>query len=285
MTGLVTDVQAAEITLQSKDGQTVVLAAFEDYRDRIAVGSQVTAWYYPQDSGEAVLRSLDYPPETLFVPVGEIARRVHRVVLLPSSQVDDADGIYDAVREYLHGNLGWYVAPSYLGEEVRKRTDRSGSTLAAMDPRTGGFDMATYLNTTEGVIARVASGTHSDAVLQLDVVQVKAQVARLVASWDGVEEPVAGAGMRTLAKFSMLPHKGEVSASTVELKLWDAKGNLLWRNRRGLALLEVLTGAGNRLRERPLSEILADRSRMQGWMETAFKSIGPETSQAKAPCR
>jgi hypothetical protein len=274
-TGLVTDVQPEQITIQSKDGTTLVLTAFEDYRDRVTVGSQVTALYYPQDNGNPVLKSLDCPAEVLFVPVGTIVTRVHRITLLPDSQIPDAGGLYDAATDYLHTALGWYVAPPYLAEEVRKSAQRSDSMLGAMDPRTGNFDMTAYLNGSESVIAKVASGTRSDAVLELNVVQVEAPVSRLEASWDGVDEPVAGAAFRTIAKFSMFPRRGELPAATVELKLWDAKGNLMWRNRRGLALLEVMNGKGTRLENRPLPAILADTQRIQRWMEAAFKAIGP----------
>ena len=273
--GLVTDIEAGQMTVQTKDGTTLVLTTLEDYRDRVAVGSQVTAWYYPQDNGDAVLKSLDYPLEALFVPVGTITARIHRIVMLPNSQLPDADGLYDEVRDYLHDTLGWYVAPSYLGDEVRRRAQQSSSMLSSMDPRTGNFDMSGYLNKSESVIAKVASGTRSDAVLELNVIQVEAPVYRLEASWDGVEEPMAGAAFRTLAKMSMIPRRGQVPAATVELKLWDAKGNLVWRNRRGLALLEVMNGKGTHLEDRPLPATLGDGERMQRWMEAAFKSIAP----------
>jgi hypothetical protein len=276
--GLVTDIEAEQMTVETKDGTTVVLTTFEDYRDRVAVGSQVTAWYYPQDDGSPVLKSLDYPLEALFVPVGTIATRIHRVVLLPNSQIPDADGLYDEVRDYLHDALGWYVAPSYLAEEVRRRSQQSSSTLASMDPRTGNFDMNSYLNSSQSVVTKVASGTRSDAVLELNVIQVEAPVDRLEASWDGVEEPVAGAAFRTLAKVSVIPRHGQIPAATVELKLWDAKGNLLWRNRRGLTLLEVMNGKGTRMEDRPLSATIGDGERMRRWMEATFKSIAPGSS-------
>jgi hypothetical protein len=79
-----------------------------------------------------------------------------------------------------------------------------------------------------------------------------------------------------------MPHRGEVSASTVELKLLDAKGNLLWRNRRGLAVLQVLAG-GNNLRDRPLSEFLNDTAAVQAWLDATFKSVGPLAANAKSP--
>ena len=274
VSGLVVSVEADRITLQPKDGPIMTLTALEDYRDRLAIGSQVTAWYYPQDNGEAVLKSIDLPPESLLLPASEIERRVHKVILLPNSQVADADALYDAVRDYVHTRLGWYVAPSFLAQEIRRRAAGAGSTLDAMDPRTGRFDLARYAATSESMVKAMAAGSRSDGVLQVDVLQVEAPVSRLVASWDGVEEPVAGAGVRTLAKFSFLPHKGHVPAATVELKLWDANGNLLWRNRRGLALLEVLKG--NHLRERPLPEFLGDSQAVQAWLNAAFKPILPD---------
>ncbi len=272
-TGLVANVEAGQITIQSKDGATLVLTTFEDYRDRVTVGSEVTAVYYPQDSGNPVLKSLDYPAEVMFVPGGAISAHVHKIALLPNSQIPDADMLYDSVTDYLKSSIGWYVAPTYLTEEVSRRA-QGGSMLSAMDPRTGDFDMAAYLKHSDSVIATVASGTRSDAVLELDVIRVEAQVDRLLATWDGVDEPVAGRAVRTLDRFSMFPHRGELPAATVELKLWDAKGNLLWRNRRGLALLEVMNGKGTHLEDRPLPVALGDSERMQHWMEAAFKSIG-----------
>lgn len=281
--GLVSDVQAEQLTLQSKDGSTLVLTTFEDYRDRVAIGAEVTALYYPQDNGNPVLKSLDYPAEMLFAPAGEIASHVHRIVLLPDSQVADADALYDAVRDYVHATLGWYVAPSYLEAEVRRRAQQSGSMLSAIDPHTGNFDMAGYLGKSQSVIASVASQTRSDGVLELNVIQVEAPVNRLEASWDGVEEPVAGAAARTLAKLSMFSRRGELPAATVELKLWDAAGNLLWRNRRGLALLEIMNGKGTHLEDRPLPVALADAPRIQHWMDAAFKSIAPKAPLAPSP--
>lgn len=281
--GLVTEVEAAQLTLQSKDGNTLVLTTFEDYRDRVAAGSQVTASYYPQDNGNPVLRSLDYPAETLFVPAVEIASRVHRIILLPNSQVADADALYDSVRDYLRTTLGWYVAPSYLGPEVRRRAQQSDSMLSAMDPRTGNFDMTAYLGKSQSVMANVASQTRSDAVLELNVIRVEAPVSRLEASWDDVDEPVAGTAARTLAKLSMFSRRGQVPAATVEFKLWDAKGKLLWRNRRGLALLEVMNGRGTQLEDRPLPVALSDTPRVQRWMDAVFKALKPKAASASDP--
>jgi hypothetical protein len=67
----------------------------------------------------------------------------------------------------------------------------------------------------------------------------------------------------------------------VELKLFDAKGKLLWRNRRGFAVLQVLAG-GNRLRDRPISEFLGDTQAVQAWLGETFKSVGPVASGSSA---
>ena len=283
--GVVIQVETTRITIQSRGGESLTLTTFEDYTDRVATGAEVTALYYPQEGSPGVLKSLDYPAECLFVPVGDVQKRVHRLILLPRSDVPDADGLFNAVRDYLHAQFAWYVAPQYLAAEVSRKAQAAGSIMDATDPKTGTFDLTQYLNKSQGLIPKLAEQTRSDAVLELEVIRVNAMVSRLVASWDGIEEPVSGLGMRTLARFSVLPHRGEVSASTVELKLWDAKGKLLWRNRRGLALLQALAGTGNRLRDRPLPEFLMNTQAVQEWLAATFKSVGPlafETSTSKA---
>jgi hypothetical protein len=278
MAGVVAGVEPNRITLRPAEGQTVTLITFEDYRERVAIGAKVRAWYYPQPSGDGVLKSLDYPAASLFVPASTIESRVHRIVLLPSSQVPDADGLFDNMREYLHTRFDWYVAPQYLADEVRRRAARASSTLDAMDAASGRFDLARYLGEAQGPIPQMASQTRSDAVLEVNVSQMQAPVSRMVASWDGVEESVSGPAIRTLAKFTVFSHKGDVPAATVELKLWDASGKLLWRNQRGLALLEVLAGKSNRLRERPLPEFLMNTQAVQSWLAATFKSIAPNVT-------
>lgn len=276
---MVLKIEPTELTLQVA-GSPLVLTTFEDYRDEVAVGSQVTARYYPQDTGANVLESLSYPAESFFVPVNEIGRRVKRTIVLPNSDVPDADGLWDSMRDYLQSRLGWYVAPAYLAAEIRRRAARAGSMLDAMDPASGNLDLSRYLHKTGAVIPRLAAESRVDAVLEADVQQVQAPVSRLVASWDGAEEPLAGPTVRTLAKLSMFSRKGEVPAATVTLKLWDAQGRLLWRNRRGLALLEVLEGKSDHLRERPLPEFLINSQAVQAWLDSAFKNVLPDAQTA-----
>lgn len=279
--GVLLKVEPNQLTVQAA-GAPLVLTTTEDYRDEVAVGSQVTASYYPQDNGVNVLKSLSYPAESFFIPVSEIAQRVHRTIVLPNSDVPDADLLWDSMRDYLQSRFGWYVAPAYLAEEVRRRTALSGSTLDAMDPGSGNFDLSRYLHKSKAVIPSVAAQARVDSVLEADLQQVEAPVSRLLASWDGAEEPLAGATIRTLAKFSVLPRKGEVPASTVTLKLWDAQGRLLWRNRRGLALLEVLEGKSSHLKQRPLPEFLFNGQVVQAWLDSVFQSIPPEAQTEKA---
>src|SRR5213079_742718 len=85
-----------------------------------------------------------------------------------------------------------------------------------------------------------------DAVLDAHVVEVQARLNRLVASWDGVEEPVAGKGSKTIARLAPISPRSAVPATTVVFKLWDSHGNLLWTNRSGFAALAVREGMGAR---------------------------------------
>ena len=282
--GVLLKIEANELTIQAS-GAPLVLTTTEDYRDEVAVGSEVTASYYPQESGLNVLQSLSYPAETFFVPVNEIARRVHRAIILPNSDVPDADLLWDGMRQYLQMRFGWYVAPPVLAAEITRRSAQAGSTLDAMDPASGNFDLSRYLNKSESTIPKVAAQVRADGVLEADVRQVQAHVSRLVASWDGTEEPLAGRTVRELAKLSMFSRKGEVPAATVTLKLWDAHGKLLWRNRRGLALLEVLEGKSSHLKQRPLPEFLFNTQAVQGWLDSVFKNISPEAHSADGKTR
>lgn len=207
-------------------------------------------------------------------PANQIRSGIKRIIILPNSSIADADGLFDAMTTYLETNLGWYVAPRMLAEEIRNRAEKSVSALDAMDPSTGEFDIARYVQGQQNLVGRLASETRVDAVLEADVMQVQAKVRRLVAAWDGMEEPVASRGLKALAKFTIRPAKGEVSAATVVLKLWDAQGKLLWSNRQGFAVLAVLEGGrGNKLRERPLPEALQDTARVENWLTTVFGSL------------
>src|SRR5207302_7189049 len=160
-------------------------------------------------------------------------------------------------------------------------------------PSTGEFDMARYnqeqvakanrtrvpsrppdqATSEQRLIRTLASKARVDAVLEAHVIEVQAKLNRLVAGWDGVEEPVAGKGSRTVAKLALISPRSAVPATTVVLKLWDSRGNLLWTNRMGFAALAVREGMGSKLRERPLSEPLRNRTGVSRWLAAVFSSL------------
>jgi hypothetical protein len=278
--GLVTQVEPASLTIATTDGREVTLTTQEDFSKRVGVGSNVTASYLVE-SGSNLLEFLEYGQEK----GSQIHSSIKKIILLPSSSVPDADGVFDAIEKYLGSRFGWYVAPRVLAEEIRNRTGKSATPLDAMNPETGEFDMAMYLGRQQNLVTKLASETRVDAVLEASVEQVMAKVSRRVASWDGNEEVIGGKGSRTVARVAIVPRKGEVSASTVVLKLWDAQGKLLWSNRRGFAALEVLEGG--KLRYRSLPEYLEDSASVERWLRAVFGSlpaeVAPDQSMAGKP--
>jgi len=356
--GLVTAVEPAEVAILGGDGSEVTVRTEEDFTQKVAVGSKVTAWYSVRD-GANVLDWMEYPRENFFVPADQIRAQIRKVVILPNSEVPDADGLFDALADYLDSTFDWYVAPRELAEQIRDRalkprataatdsgfprstleainpstgefdisrytqaegeagggsqtqaqsqpardtrrsTPRPASALDAIDPSTGEFDMARYTQapaqtpaqaaaanrtrvpsraqdpatSEQRLIRTLASKARVDAVLEAHVIEVQAKLNRLVAGWDGVEEPVAGKGSRTVAKLALISPRSAVPATTVVLKLWDSRGNLLWTNRMGFAALAVREGMGSKLRERPLSEPLRNRTGVSRWLAAVFSSL------------
>jgi hypothetical protein len=365
--GLVTAVGPAQVTILGGDGREVTVATEEDFTQKVAVGSKVTAWYSVRD-GANVLDWMEYPRENFFVPAEQIRARISKVIILPISEVPDADGLFEAMADYLESSFDWYVAPRVLAEEIRDRalkprpaatdaglprstldaidpstgefdlsrysqaegeagrpsqtqpqpardtpksTPRPASTLDAIDPSTGEFDMARYsqapaqttapaatANRTrvpsrpqdqataeQRLIRTLASKARVDAVLEADVVEAQAKLNRLVASWDGVEEPIAGKGSQTIAKLAVISPRSVVPATTVVLKLWDSHGNLLWTNQSGFAALAVREGMRSKVRKRPLSEVLRNRTGVNRWLAAVFSSLRSAPDSASLPSR
>lgn len=277
--GVATQVQPALISIREKNGTEVTLVTQEDLTGQVTVGSELTAWYVPEN-GINLLRRLESTHQTTPIQAIRIQSSVSstsslgsikKVILLPNSQVSEADGLFEAITKFLESRFGWYVAPRVLVEEIRSRAGKPASALETIDPETGEFDMEKYLGEQGGLIPKLASETRVDAVLEVDVEQVRAKVHRRLAAWDGVEEPITSKGSRAFARISIVPERGEVAASTVVLKLWDPKGQLLWNNRRGLAALGVMEG--KELRYRPLSEYLKDTENVHNWLATTFSSL------------
>ncbi len=275
-------VSAARLTVREKGGQEVTLTTREDFSSRVAPGAPVTAWVVFKD-GANVLERLDYPLEKLYTRAERIRSTIQKVILLPESKVPDADKFFDAVARYVSANFGWYVAPRELGEEIRKRAAKSAATSAldAFDSKTGEFDMGKYLGGQEGFIQALVSETRVNAVLEVEIDRVMAKVNKGVASWDGLEEPLRRG--QSSGRLTRTRERGEVAASTVVFRLWDSAGQLLWTNRRGLAVLGVLEGTSRKaeLVYRPLSEYMADSAGVENWLPEAFGSLVTETPGRK----
>jgi hypothetical protein len=212
------------------------------------------------------------PQESALAPEASVEiPQIKKVIILPASEVPDSDDFFDTLAGYLETQFGWYVAPRALAEEIRRRAAAT-TTLDAIDPKTGEVDMSRLTGADSGLVPRLASRARVNAVLEANLLQAKAEVHRMVARWDGVEEPIAGKGTTKLAKFTPTPVKGQISASTVVFKLWDARGRLLWSTRRGLTTLSASAG-GNHLRDKPLPEFLDDTGAVQKWFAGTFAPV------------
>jgi hypothetical protein len=278
--GKAVSVESTQVTIQDAKGQMVTVICKEDFTLKIAVGSAVTAWYTP-DEGANHLDWLEYPLENFFVPAEKIRTQVKKVVVLPNYAVPDSRELVDRIAGYLESTLGWYVAPAMLGEEIRRRSGQLTSTLDAINPATGQFDMERYLDSQRRLIERLVSETRVDAVLEVSVEEVQAKFWDQVADWDGVAEPVAGKMTRYTAVLARIPINGEVPAATVEMKLWDSHGKLLWSKRRGFAVLYLRTGAGNNFRERPLSEVYQNEAGVSEWLGATLGTLAPSKVAAE----
>jgi hypothetical protein len=69
--------------------------------------------------------------------------------------------------------------------------------------------------------------------------------------------------------------KGWVFAVTADMNLWSQSGKLLWKKRRGFAVLAVQSGMGGKYRERPLKEVYDDNAAMQRWLIDTLGQLAP----------
>jgi hypothetical protein len=280
--GVATAIEPTRVTILSGDGKELSVVCEEDFTSKVGIGAQVTAWYHVKE-GVNHLDWLEYPLESFFVPAEEIRSKIKKVIMLASTSVPDSDPLLGALSNYLETNLGWYIAPSFLAEEIRKRTQKPRSTLEDIDPTTGQFAMARYVEAQRELVAKLVSETRVDAVLQVDVEQVQAEFSRQVASWDGVAQLIATMKVRLLAAIAPFPEVGEVPAATVVMKLWDPQGKLLWTNRRGFAVLVVQSGVGNTFKDRPLTEVYKDQESVQTWLGETLGTLAPSKTPITAP--
>ncbi len=275
--GLATEVEPTRVTIRDRNGNEVTVQPKEDFTEKVAVGSAVTAWYFPR-GGTSELQWLEYPLENSFVSPAQFCPKIKKIILLPSSKVSDAEGLFGAIESFLQSKQGWFVAHQMLAEEIRDREGKPDSTLNIIDPATGDVDLAAYAQTHHRLIQRIASATRVDAVLETHVEVVQVNFRSQHAVWDGAQQPVASPTSRTLAFIAALPIDGHVPASTVVLKLWDAQGKLLWSNRRGFCILAIQRGVGDNFQDKSIPEALEDAASVERWLNSVFGALLPTSS-------
>jgi hypothetical protein len=237
------------------------------------MGAAVTVWY-TTEGGVYHLEDIVYPAAGgTFVSTDLIRQNIKRIIILPKPEdVENSQGLMDAISRYLADNAGWFVAPSALAEEIANRSKIPSSSLDAINPDTGEVDMQRYLQPQGSLVTTIAKETHSDAVLEVRVIKVKANVRGYTASWDGMTEPVASGKAHAFNPFG---GRGWVYAATADMSLWSQTGTLLWKKRRGFAVLGVQSGMGSKIRERPLIEVYQNNDAMQHWLVGALGELAP----------
>ena len=280
--GLVTAIGSTEVTVHGEKGAEVTVRTAEDFTSKIALGAQVTAWYYREGEGFR-LKWMEYPLETSFVSPHQFVPQIKRVVLLPSSDAGDADELLGLIENFLATNLRWIVKHRMLAEEIRSRVQPTTSGLEAIDPATGEVSLNHYAEMREKLIRRIASDLRVDAVLETKIEEVQANFRSQVAVWDGTRQPVATKGSRTLMLFSPLPADGHVPAATVVQNLWDPEGRLLWSSRRGFCVLALQLGITAKFRDRPLAEALKDKASVQEWLKNFYATWLPGDADLSKP--
>jgi hypothetical protein len=279
--GILTQVEPTRLTIRDNKGNDVTIQPKEDFTEKVAVGAEVTAWYYP---GHPVneLQWLEYPPEIAFVSPTQFLGQIKKIILLPNSSAGDADGLYNAVEGFLQTHMGWFVAHRMLAEEIQERSQKAKSTLDVIDPATGNVDLTRYATAHDKLIQKIADLTRVDAVLEADVERVQVNFRSQVATWDGAQQLVSSKTSRTLTLMAAVPIDGHVPAATAVFKLWDAQGRLLWTHRRGFCVLALQQGISTKFRDRPISEAVQDTERTEKWLNQVFGSWLPAGSDARA---
>ena len=278
--GYVTKVERNRITIMSLMGNAKLLplTTEEDFTEKVAKGSKVTAWYFEQ-GGTYMLKWLEYPLENSFTSSRSIRGRVRKAIILPNSSVPNADALYDATAQFLESKLKWRFAPRALVDDIRQGKTSTVSAADVVNPSNGQGNPVPVqaAKDQQELIPLIARVTKVNAVLEISVEQVAADVKHSVAVWDGVEEPIgASKGLLASAKSVVSPQKDSIPAATVIFKLWDSRGKLMWSNRQGFALLALREE--KELRERPLTEVFQNTENVQRWFEMAFRSILPASN-------
>jgi hypothetical protein len=271
VSGVVSVVEPNRISIIGPTGQEYAIVPIEDFTSRVAVGSQVTAWYTPEN-GVNKLDYLQYALENFFVSPDVIRLRTGKVIILPHPGVPDSMGIIDEIGRYLAANMGCYIAPSVLAQELEKRF-RQPSPLDAIDPATGEFDLSRYQKSQNKLMADLASEARVDAALDITVEEVEAPYENGEAEWDEVVEAIATKASHAMFLLPRLPERGTVPAATVVMNLYDKQGRILWNRRRGFAVLRVHVGIGGKFRDRPLTEVYQNVEGVRAWLSQTFARL------------
>jgi len=280
--GFATIVTPDNITVFDNKNQIIEIHTDRDYTALVGIAAPVTVWY-TTEGGVNHLEDIVYSKQGgTFVPRSQILENIKRVIILPRPEdVENTQGLISAISQYLTDNAGWFVAPPELAVEVATRVQGPVSSMDVIDSDTGQVDMRQYLEFQRALMTAIARQTHSDAVLEVKIVKVKATVRSGVAAWDDMTEPVASRKARTLTSWERLG-KGWVYAVTADMNLWSQTGTLLWKKRRGFATLGVQSGIELKYRERPLNEVYGESGVMQHWLEETLNEIAPPIMQSPA---
>jgi hypothetical protein len=273
--GFATAVTPTSITVFDKKSSEIEIHTDKDYTALVGIAAPVTVWY-TTEGGVNHLEDIVYPSSGTFVPVNQVGEGIKRIIILPRPEgVENTRGLISAISQYLTDNAGWFVAPPEMAVEIAARSKDSASSLDAIDSNTGEVDMQRYMNPQHGLVMAIAKETRSDAVLVIHILKVKATVRRGIAEWDDMTEPVASRKARTFSPLDGLGSKSWVYAATADMSLWNPEGKLLWKKRRGFAVLGVQTGMGSKYRERPLTEVYEDSAAMQHWLAETLRLLAP----------
>jgi hypothetical protein len=281
--GFATLVTSDSITVYDKKNRIVEIHTDKDYTSLVGIAAPVTVWYTTV-GGVNQLEDIVYPQRAAeIVPPDALRLNIKRLIILPRPNgVDDYQQLVDAISKYLADNAGWYVAPPDLAIEIASHTNGPTSSLDAVDTDSGKVDMQRYLAPQRELMTAITAQSHTDAVLEIDIVKVKAEVRSGYASWDDMKENVMSRTVRALTPLPGLG-KGWVYAVSADMKLWDPNGKLLWRKRRGFAALGVQSGLSGKYRERPLKEVYANSSAMQNWMVDTLSQLAPPVHGTESP--
>lgn len=269
--GIVTGIEATRLIIDDGSGTEVELHTPQDYSESISVGTKVTAGYHEQ-GGILKLDRLDYPLQVSMVSPADFIPRIHKVILLPSSNAGEAARFFDEIERLLRSRFDWVIAHRMVAGEVRRRVLKERGVRSAIWPAQSEAAPEPLVPADPELIQRIAEGARADAVLEVRVEYSLLPVNSHTAEWDGQRENFGSKKARFASAITLRSARGQVPVATVVLKLFDPKGAPLWINRRGFRVLALQTGMGDEFRDRPLAETAEDSAFVSDWLQQVFAS-------------